>query len=236
MSLSCTEATSLTDTELNATYVPTTGGNLLPGTPFSTTDRDSTGILTPAAVSRAVASLKTNGVLPAATPADTYADRRTLFVSNVKAEYCFYQQRYMYALKQFFTAVRSDTTNRTSSASTIVSPDVKKYLTLSQTLNTKVNDLLQIMAGVSAELSTRMDELQLEMDSINADLQDQRAQMEAQSKMLSSTESVASVQKQMVKYSEEKARRTNNLLNMYSALNLVALGLLVYVYRASGSD
>jgi hypothetical protein len=37
----------------------------------------------------------------------------------------------------------------------------------------------------------------------------------------------------MVKYSEEKARYTDNLLKLYSFLNVVALGLLVYVYRAS---
>ena len=38
----------------------------------------------------------------------------------------------------------------------------------------------------------------------------------------------------MVKYTEEKARYTDNLLKMYSVLNIVALGLLVYVYKSAG--
>ena len=37
----------------------------------------------------------------------------------------------------------------------------------------------------------------------------------------------------MVKYSEEKARHTDNLLKLYSFLNVVALGLLVYIYKAA---
>ena len=38
----------------------------------------------------------------------------------------------------------------------------------------------------------------------------------------------------MVKYTEEKSRYTNNLLKMYSVLNIVALSLLVYVYKSAG--
>lgn len=233
--MSCTEATSLTDTELNAAYAPSTGGNLLPSTSFSSSDYDSSGNLTAAAVTRTVTSLKTNGVIPVANPSDTYVQRRSTFINHVKEEYCFYEQQYMYALKQLFAAIRADTSNRTASSST-VSAEVTKYLYTTQTLNKKVSDLLQIIGGIASELSNRADELQLEMDSVYTLLQDQRAGMEKQAKILSSTEGVATIQKQMVKYSEEKARRTNNLLNMYSALNLVALGLLVYVYRASGSE
>ena len=233
-SLSCTEASSLTDTELNAFYSPSTGGNLLPSTSFSTSDRDASGMLTTAAINRVVTSLQSTNVIPNPSPADTYGDRRRLFVNNVKSEYCFYQQRYMYALKQLFAAIRADTANRTTT-STTVSGEVRKYLTLCQTLNTRVNDVLQIITGISSQLMSRSDELQIEMDAIRADLQDQKDSLEKQAKILSSTESTATIQKQMVKFSEEKARRTNNLLNMYSALNLIALGLLVYVYRASGS-
>jgi hypothetical protein len=40
----------------------------------------------------------------------------------------------------------------------------------------------------------------------------------------------------MVKYSEEKARYSDNLLKMYSFLNVVALGLLIYVYKAAGDE
>jgi len=37
----------------------------------------------------------------------------------------------------------------------------------------------------------------------------------------------------MVKFSEEKNRYSANLLKLYSFLNVVALGLLVYVYKAA---
>ena len=38
----------------------------------------------------------------------------------------------------------------------------------------------------------------------------------------------------MVKYTEEKGRYTDNLLKVYSVLNIVVLGLLVYVYKSAG--
>jgi hypothetical protein len=48
-----------------------------------------------------------------------------------------------------------------------------------------------------------------------------------------SNEASTKLKKEMVKYTEEKGRYSDNLLRLYSFLNMVALGLLVYVYRAS---
>ena len=36
----------------------------------------------------------------------------------------------------------------------------------------------------------------------------------------------------MVKYSQEKVRATDNLLSLYSALNVVAIGMLIYIYKS----
>jgi hypothetical protein len=40
----------------------------------------------------------------------------------------------------------------------------------------------------------------------------------------------------MVEYTEEKSRYTDNLMKMYSVLNIVVVGLLVYVYKAAGDE
>ena len=51
-----------------------------------------------------------------------------------------------------------------------------------------------------------------------------------------SNDAVTKIQKEMVRYTEEKGRRTDNLLNMYSFLNIFALGMLIYVYKAAGNE
>ena len=54
-----------------------------------------------------------------------------------------------------------------------------------------------------------------------------------QNKIISSTEGAIKIKKEMVKYTEEKARHSDNLLKLYGFLNIVVVGLLVYIYKAS---
>ena len=72
-----------------------------------------------------------------------------------------------------------------------------------------------------------------DIKKFNKDLSDKQSKLEGQSKILKSNQATTLLNKQMVKFTEEKARYTNNLLKMYSFLNIVALGLLVYVYRSA---
>ena len=45
--------------------------------------------------------------------------------------------------------------------------------------------------------------------------------------------SVKKIYKEMVSYTEEKAQYTDNLLKVYSFLNIIAVGLLLYIYKAA---
>jgi len=72
-----------------------------------------------------------------------------------------------------------------------------------------------------------------DISEFNDTIQQQQQKLENQNALISSTEASAKIKKQMVKYTEEKTRRTDNLLKLYSVLNIVALGLLVYIYKAA---
>jgi hypothetical protein len=60
-----------------------------------------------------------------------------------------------------------------------------------------------------------------------------KEKMESQGNMIRSNQASTTIQKEMVKYTEEKARYNDNLLKVYSFLNIVALGVLLYVYKAA---
>ena len=75
-----------------------------------------------------------------------------------------------------------------------------------------------------------------ESDELAAKVQELQKKLAEQNAVLNSSEATMQLNKQMVKYTEEKARRSNNLLQLYGFLNVVVLGLLVYVYRAAGDE
>ena len=226
----CPTLSNLSDAELDATYG--TGKTLLSGVTGSIS-RDSNGMLTTASLGTVLANLKTSGAIPAGsstvTP-DTLAQQQQAFLQAVKAEYCFYHGRYMNALDRLFTAISAAYSNSTSTTQTTVNT----YLLKTQTLNSRLNDLTQIINAITESSMSAASTLGADITAMNQKLQAIQTKLQEQNAVLNSSEATMQLNKQMVKYTEEKARRSNNLLQLYGFLNVVALGLLVYVYRAAG--
>ena len=226
MTAVCPRASSLTDSELNQGFA----NGLLPSTPNGSSDRDGNGMLTANAVSSILQTLKTSNVIPVATAtnAEAYVARQTVFLTNVKAEYCFYDSRYKFCLEKLFSAVRQGYQNNSREAQALV----QKYLDLTQRFNQRVNDLTQIMNAVTEDGLRASNNISQDIKDFNAKIQEQKKKLTEQYVLISSSQATTNIRKQMVKYTEEKARRSDNLLKMYGFLNIVALGLLVYIYRA----
>lgn len=227
MTFTCPPQTSITDSELQQTFP-----GLLPTTPNGDSDRDSTGLLTPNAIKAIIASLKGSGVIP--TPSNKNANtqgnsKQTALLNMIKSEYCFYDSRYKYALDKIFKEVQQGhlTNTPTTSAST------KKYIAVAQSLNRRLNDLIQIVNAITNDMMATSTSMDTEMSNMSQSMQDLKKKLEQQNKTISSNEATMKIRKEMVKYSEEKARHTDNLLKLYSFLNVVALGLLVYIYKAA---
>jgi hypothetical protein len=230
MAFNCPKKSSLTETELNQTYQATTPG-LLPSSPNASSDRDENGMLKPEIVSSIIVSLKKMGTVPIANSAtaDMYVTKVKEFLVNVKAEYCFYDSRYKYSLERLFGAVRQGYITNTTDTQAMI----QKYLSLSQGLNRRLNDLIQIINGATEDMLRSSDTLEEEIVTFNKKIKELKDKLEEQNKIITSNESVTKIRKEMVKFTEEKARYSGNLLQMYSFLNIVALGLLVYVYKAA---
>jgi hypothetical protein len=234
MPVTCANQNTLTDNDLLLNFTTSTTTGILPSVAPSATDRDSRGMLTNTAINQLITGLKNAAIIPTASQAnvDTYSAKKDQFVSNVSAEYCFYMTRYKYALTKLFTAVRT----AYGAPSDANKATVTQWLESTKTFNQKLNDFIQLVAAISGDMLSTSDRLQTEMSALNTELAAQRGKLEEQNKIIMSNDAVTKIQKQMVRYSEEKARRTDNLLNMYSFLNVFALGLLVYVYKAAGDE
>lgn len=232
-------STSLTDTDLKSMYGTTTSPGLLPADGFQPTDRDDKGLLKPDILKTTVASMTAAGKIPTPPPVssessaiETYMKKNRQFTENLKAEYCFYDSRYKYAINQLFNKLKSgysqtDLTNQTL---------IQTYLQASVALNMKLNDLSQIMNEVTKRRLEQSQEQNSEINNINKTLENRSSKLSEQYKILSSQQATALLYKDMVKYSKERADSSNNLLQLYSFMNVVMIGVLVYLYRSMSSS
>lgn len=151
------------------------------------------------------------------------SDAVQTFLQHIHEEYQFYSVRYHCALSKLFTLLSDEPQ----------SSDEKKALQITVVLNHRLNNLTQIINEITKYMLSSSTKMKQDISQFNDTIQQQHQKLENQNALISSTEASAKIKKQMVKYTEEKARRTDNLLKLYSVLNIVALGLLVYIYKAA---
>lgn len=228
----CATQTSFTQSELTMPYSASPA--LLPSTANEGSDREANGLLKGSVVSSIVKGHQGMGVIPTPTPAnpDQYLAKQKEFITNVKAEYCYYESRYKYALNQLFTAIASGYPTSTPAIQTTV----QTYLTMTQGFNRRLNDMSQIMNATVSAMMTNSSEVDREITKYNNQIQQKQIKLDEQNRIITSNEAGMKIKKDMIKYTEEKARHTNNLLKMYCFLNVVTVGLLVYVYKAAGDS
>ena len=230
----CPKKTISTDTDLDNTFGDTTIVGVLPNTPNGASERDTKGKLTNTTLSTILTSLKGRGIIPSPTSytEDVFIEKQSAMLQNIQNEYCFYEARYKYALDKLFSAVKSGYMTN--------SPDIQKniqsILSKTQTLNLRLNDLTQIINTISEDMMSTSNSLEEEVKTYNDKIQKQRTKLDYQNNLISSNEAAAKIRKEMIKYTEERANYSDNLLKLYSFLNIITLGLLVYVYKASGDQ
>ena len=234
--------TSMTDTSLQAPYTSTNGSPSLMGSAnVASAERTDRGLLTPTATLTAVKALKAQGLIPTPPtitsnsvsetgPIEAYMKQDQDFVTNLKAEYCYYDGRYRYALQQLIKGLQqgytdSNTTNQQS---------IQNYLKLTQGLNRTLNDMTQLVNQITQQRRQETKDQSTSINSLNQELVSRGNQLGAQNDILQKEQGAANLYKEMVKFTREKANYTNNMLALYSFLNITALGLLFYIYRSAG--
>ena len=231
MSFQCPSETNIAPNQLLADYP---GEKKLLPSSILATDRNDQGMLKPTMLADWVGRLEGAGILPPVkgTAPTVYTAKITALLEAAKQEYCFYDSRYRASLQFLFTAIRSATSSNTAESKQLID----NRLQTTKALNRKVNDMILIMNTIADKMMKSSTTLQAEIDQFNKRLRAQRDKLEEQNKIIQSNEAAMRLQKEMVKYTGEKARYSDNLLKMYSFLNVVAFGLLLYVYKAAGDE
>jgi len=148
----------------------------------------------------------------------------TAFATNVTSEYCYFNGLYVSAMQAYVTV---------STAPTIQDNQVEIYGNITLTLLGKLADIGTVITYVDAKIPKNADIAPLN-NGIQASLRGLHDKMDivTQAATVSATGTNAVLYQEMEQYSRQKAAYTNNLLGLYSFLNITALGLLFYIYKA----
>jgi hypothetical protein len=161
---------------------------------------------------------------------ETVGEQEKQTMTSLQTEFCFYYVRYKYALEDLF-----DTLSRTSAGSSLTEAQrrtIETKITNAKTLNTKLNDIIQITNFIAVKRASEMRDQNTTINMLNENIKDIYGRLQTQNEILRKEDSITDLRKRMVEFTQEKNQSASNLLSLYGFLNLVALGLLFYVARS----
>lgn len=148
------------------------------------------------------------------------------FYAQVQAEYCFYEARYKTALAQFLSLVSAPTGSDDAS--------VQAMLRQTVTINQRLNSLLEIINYVGNDRAQKVNVRSPEIDKANTEIQAKIATLTEQKNFLQTSDVRENTQREMMRFSEEKNRAMRTQIMFFVALNVLALGTVLTVYKSAG--
>jgi hypothetical protein len=206
--------------------------------PISTngiTRESSSRRITEESLGNYISNLVRTGKIPGAPPSlsdisnvniELYITKQNELMTNLKSEYEYYYIRYQEALKTFLNNLAASQQRDTTAETT-------EWLNISRTLNTRLNDLYQIFTYLSSYYLAQSKESNRTINEINNQLSERSKLINSHGEILNKSTANKELYDKMAEYSKEKAKATNNLLSIYAGMNLVALGILFYVYKST---
>ncbi len=149
--------------------------------------------------------------------------------TDIKNEYCYYEARYKYAIRTLFNNIA----NATAGATGATQANIDKYTNFSVILNRRLQDISQIANAITQDQYSTTQEFQTQVNQYNVEINNNLKTLQDQAAILKKEIPAVELKKRMVEYTREKANAHKNLLSLYFFLDVVALGLLFYVYKAT---
>jgi hypothetical protein len=229
---------SITDTNYTDSYDTAAHPSSLPASGTGFSNIGSNGLVDQTEVDNYIITLlsKANANAPGGTdpnnlnPASNFAKSASGLRARLADEYCFYYKRYMYALQKVLLLAATSGLNLAGNA------DYIQKKKIAQDLNSKLNQLLQIMQGLINVRTKNLKDYygsETGVNSLNTELDNARKSLVTHMGKLQSNDMEMDVKSSMIDYTLEKNSSSRNLLAIYGFMNIVAAGILFYLYRTS---
>jgi len=161
-------------------------------------------------------------------PALAFANAAKKLRDNLADEYCYYRSRYKMFL-YFILTIAARTDGDLNDSAYISSK------THANTINRKLNDIILIIEKISqirqSELEAGYYATNAGVNQANSELATAKTQLDKHLALLNNSELKRDVHSAMMEYTIEKNQSSRNLLAIYGFMNIVAVGMLYYLYR-----
>lgn len=149
----------------------------------------------------------------------------TELFKNLHAEYCYYEQRYTYALKKFldFATSRNPSDNK----------EAENLLDTTIILNRRLNFMIEFMNYLAVDRATEANSNVASINTLNASILKTQAELQTVFDKIKKLTAVTDTQKEMIRYTKEKNNNVTNQISVWAALNVLAIATIFYVYRSS---
>lgn len=150
-------------------------------------------------------------------------------IYSLKYEFCFYTKILTTLMNDYVTVQQATSTEMTSDDKTIVIANIVNNMAVTRI---RLNDLIELANYIAKTQNQAMSGLN---EDINAFINSTRASVTALDKNAASMmakDKEYGLRTRQLAYSEEKNAYANQLLAMYGFANLIALGLLFYIYKS----
>jgi hypothetical protein len=147
------------------------------------------------------------------------------FSDKVLAEYCYFNGLYVSATESLMSIIGNASAPRSN---------INIYSNVTITLIGNLIDIATVVGYISRQRTSDPN-----IEPLNNRMKQALDLLQSQLNMITSTAGTNAslstnmkLYKEMELYSRQKATYTNNLLGLYSFLNITAIGLLFYIYRS----
>lgn len=150
------------------------------------------------------------------------------FLYSLKYEYCYWASLLKVIITDLFT-VYNNASFTTVDAKAAVQ---MKFINAAVSINYRLNDLFSIITYISAQQETELTTTIGQVNAATAKIASSQTSINEAVNTLSKSDGLSKLRSRMVEYNEEKNNYASTLLSLYGFANLVAIGLLFYIYKS----
>jgi hypothetical protein len=158
------------------------------------------------------------------TNMDKYIEEDNNLYTALQTEYCYYNPRYLYALRVFLKLATSTDMDDNTKA--------QNALENARILNIRVNSVLEVINFLTQQRIPRVNVNKKIIQRSNNDINYRIERMGNAFKKIKSDNSIVVTQQEMVRYTKEKNNYTANQMALWAALNLCSIVSIFLVYRS----
>lgn len=151
-------------------------------------------------------------------------------IYSLQYEFCFYARLYSILIKDYVQLQKTPVGGAfTADKQT---DEIRKVVNGLNAVNLRLIDLTTITNNVNELQRGAIGQMNTEVNQFMSSIKNASSQLEKNAAALTSNDVKTKLRTRMLEYSDEKNAYANQLLGLYGFANLIALGLLFYIYRS----